>query len=123
MGKRTHGGNRRTRIGKVSIYVHHGTWWAYYREAGKPNRKKVGPDRSEAERVAAQINAQLAQGAPTLLAFTPVSVPELRRQFLEYHEHARGSTLATVDRYRTATQHLDISAGMKNGAASIRPRP
>jgi len=107
MGKRSRGGNRRLRIGKVSVYLHHGTWWVYHREAGKPVRKKIGADRAEAERCAAQINAQLAQGAPTMLSFTPIGVAELRRQFLDHHEHARGSTLATVNRYRAATQHLE----------------
>jgi integrase len=106
MGKQSRG-NRRVRVGKVSVYIHHGTWWVYYRESGKPVRKSVGADKSEAERVAAQVNAQLVQGAPSLLSFTPVGVPELRRQFLEHHELARGSTLATVNRYRAATQHLE----------------
>jgi len=106
MGKRSRG-NRRIRIGKVSLYLHHGTWWVYYRESGKPVRKNVGADKAEAERVAAQVNAQLVQGAPSLLSFTPISVPELRKQFLDHHEHARGSTLATVNRYRAATQHLE----------------
>ena len=107
MGKLSRGGKRRLRIGKVSLYLHHGAWWVYYREAGKPVRKSVGADKSEAERVAAQVNAQLVQGAPSLLSFTPIGVPELRRQFLDHHEFARGSTLATVNRYRAATQHLE----------------
>jgi integrase len=107
MGKRSGGGSRRKRIGRVSVYAHHGTWWIYYREAGQAVRKKIGADKGEAERVAAQVNAQLAQGAPSLLSFTPIGVPELRRQFLEHHELARGSTLATVNRYRAATQHLE----------------
>jgi len=46
-------------------------------------------------------------GAPSLLSFTPICVQELRQQFLDYHEHVRGSTLATVNRYRAATQHLE----------------
>jgi integrase len=52
-------------VGKVSLYHHHGAWWVYYREAGKPTRKKSAVDREQAEQVAAQINAQLASNAPT----------------------------------------------------------
>ena len=37
----------------------------------------------------------------------PLPVSELRRRFLDYHEHVVRSSLATVSRYRSATQHLD----------------
>lgn len=94
------------RVGKVTVYPHHGSWWVYYRDGGKPVRRKVASTRPDAEQVAAQVNAQLAQGAPTLLAFTAIGVGELRRAFLDYHENVLGSTLSTVSRYRAATQHL-----------------
>jgi integrase len=106
----------RSRVGKVSLYQHHGAWWVYYREAGKPTRKKIAVDREQAEQVAAQINAQLASDAPTLLSFQPVSVPDLRTRFLDYHEHVLRSSLATVRRYRAATAHLETFA-------RSRPRP
>jgi integrase len=91
----------------VSLYFHHGAWWLYYRQDGSPVRRKAGGSRAEAEQLAAQVNAQLATGAPTLFAFTPVGVPELRRQFLDYHEFTLKSSLATVQRYRAATRHLE----------------
>ena len=94
------------RVGKVTVYPHPGSWWVYYRDGGKPVRRKVAANRSDAEQVAAQVNAQLAQGAPTLLAFTAIGVEALRREFLDYHENVLGSTLSTVHRYRAATQHL-----------------
>lgn len=97
----------RFRLGRVSLYLHHGAWWLYYRDGGKPIRRKVAQTRQEAEQVAAQVNAQLTCGAPTLLAFTPVSLPDLRQQFLTYHEHVLRSSLATIRRYRAATQHLE----------------
>src|SRR5690349_17683171 len=100
----------RTRVGKVSLYQHHGAWWVYYREAGTPVRKKVAVDRGPAEQVAAQINAQLASNAPTLLSFQPVSVPDLRTRFLDYHENVLRSSLATIRRYRAATAHLETFA-------------
>jgi integrase len=99
--------SQRFRVGKVSVYEHHCAWWLYYREAGRPQRKKAGPTRDQAERVAATINAQLAANEPTLLTFVPVSVPDLRRQFLDYHEHVLHSAVGTLRRYRAATRHLD----------------
>jgi integrase len=93
-------------VGKVSVYLHHGTWWVYYREHGSPVRNKVSESKDEAEQVAAQVNAQLVQRAPTLLSFQPVSVPDLRRQFLDHHEHVLKSAVCTLSRYRTATEHL-----------------
>jgi len=89
------------------VYLHHGAWWIYYRENGRPIRGKVAQKQNDAERIAAQINAQVTSGSPTLLSFEPISVPELRQQFLDYHEHVLKSSMGTVDRYRTATQHLE----------------
>src|SRR5437763_1838517 len=89
----------RIRVGRVSLYFHHGHWWLYYRDAGRQVRRKVAPTRQEVEPVAAQVNAQLSAGAPTLLAFTPVGLPDLRLQFLAYHESVLKSSVATVCRY------------------------
>jgi integrase len=96
----------RLRVGRVSLYPHHGAWWIYYRDGGVPVRRKVAQTRPEAEQVAAQVHAQLTSGAPTLLTFAPIGLPELCLQFLHYHEHVLQSSLATVRRYRAATQHL-----------------
>jgi integrase len=97
----------RFRVGKVSAYRHHGAWWLYYREHGRPVRTKVASRQDDAERIAAQVNAQVASASPTLLSFEPIGVPDLRRQFLDYHEHVLNSSLGTVNRYRTATRHLE----------------
>ncbi len=59
-----------------------------------------------ARQMAAQINSQLEVGAPTSLSFEPVSIPELRDSWLRHHEQVRRSSLATVNRYRTATEYL-----------------
>ena len=97
----------RFRVGKVTVYLHHGTWWLYFSERDQRVRRKISASRKEAEQVAAQVNAQVASGSPTLLSFDPISVPELRQQFLDYHEHVLNSSLGTVNRYRTATLHLE----------------
>jgi len=57
--------------------------------------------------MAAQINSQLTNGSPTLLSFEPTTVADVRRRFLDYHELVLHSSLGTVHRYRTATQHLE----------------
>jgi len=107
MSKPQRGGARRKRIGSVSVYQHHGGWYVYYREGERSVRKRVADNRPDAEKIAGQINAQLGSSAPTMLAFEPVSVVELRRSFLDHHEHVLRSSLATVRRYRAATQHLE----------------
>ena len=48
----------RQRIGRVSIYLHHGAWRVYYREDDKPVRRQVGPDERAAERIAAEVNTK-----------------------------------------------------------------
>lgn len=100
------GAASRQHVGSVSLYPHHGAWWIYYRDGGQPVRRKIGDSLSEARQVAAQVNAQLASGAPTLFAFTPISVADLREQFLDYHEHVLRSSVGTLARYRAATRHL-----------------
>ena len=96
----------RIRVGRVSYYLHHGSWWVYYREGGKPVRDRVAECEEDAERIASQINAQLASRTPTLLSFTPIEVPELRDSFLNHHENVLRSSVSTIRRYRAATQHL-----------------
>ena len=116
----------RFRVGKVSVYLHHGAWWLYYREGGNPVRRKIGPSRQDAEKVAAQVNAQLTTGSPSMLSFCPIGVADLRRQFLDYHEHVLRSSMGTVRRYKAATQHLEnfvcLKPGLQN-AHEIRPLP
>lgn len=104
---RTRDNKGRQRVGRVSYYFRHGAWHVYYRDGGRQVRRRVGQSEQEASQVAAQVNAQLVCAIPTPFSFTPVSVPELRRRFLEHHELALRSSLATVRRYRAATQHLE----------------
>ena len=63
-------------------------------------------DKQAARQLAAQINAQLEVGAPAATSFETVSIPELRRRWLDHHEHVLRSSVATINRYRTATDHL-----------------
>jgi len=106
---------QRRRVGQVSYYFHHGAWHIYYREGCRQVRRRVGDTEEVAAQVAAQVNAQLSTAAPTLFSFTPVTVAELRQRFLDNHEHVLRSSLATVSRYRAATQHLENFASTRGG--------
>src|SRR5262249_33295102 len=57
-------------------------------------------------RLAPQANAQLEAGAPAALSFEPLPLPELRRRWLDHHEQVPRSSVQTVRRYRTATEHF-----------------
>src|SRR5206468_3471709 len=69
-------------------------------------RPRVGTDREAARLLAAQTNAQLEAGAPAVLSFEPIGIAELRGRWLQHHEQVLRSSVATINRYRTATDHL-----------------
>ena len=94
------------RVGTVRGYLRGRVWYLCYHEHGRRHRPRVGPDLQAAKQLAAQVNAQLAVGSPAALSFEPLSVPELRRRWLDHHEHVLRSSPHTVARYRTATDHL-----------------
>jgi len=94
------------RIGRVRVYLRGRVWYLCYHEGGRRHQPRVGPDRDTARQMAAEINAQLEIGAPSALRFQPISAAELRQRWLDYHEHVRRSSVATVGRYRRATEHL-----------------
>jgi len=52
------------------------------------------------------VNAQLETGATTSLSFEPIPIKDLRSQWLEHHEQVRRSSVQSINRYRTATDHL-----------------
>ena len=81
-------------------------WYIYYCENGQRVRRRVGVSLDEAKKLAAQVNGQLATHTPAILSFHPVTIPDLRQQWLDYHEHVLRSSIATIRRYRAATDHL-----------------
>jgi integrase len=94
------------RVGKVLAYRRGRVWYLCYHEQGRRRRPRVGPDRAAACQLAAQVNAQLAVGAPAALSFEPVAIPALRDRWLQHHEQVLRSSVHTINRYRTATDHL-----------------
>jgi integrase len=94
------------RVGKVRAYLRGEVWYLCYHEHGRRRRPRVGPDKEAARQLAAQVNAQLQLGAPAALSFEPITIPELRQHWLEHHEQVLRSSVQTIHRYRTATDHL-----------------
>lgn len=94
------------RVGKVKGYRRGLVWYLYYFEEGRRRRPRVGPSQDVARQMAAQINGQLEVGAPAALSFDPIAIPALREAWLSHHEYVRRSSLQTLRRYRTATEHL-----------------
>ncbi len=94
------------RIGKVQAYRRGRMWYLCYHENGRRCRPRVGPDLDAARRLAAHTNAQLESGAITVLNFEPISLADLRSRWLSHHEQVRRSSVSTINRYRTASDHL-----------------
>jgi integrase len=94
------------RVGRVRAFLRGKVWYLYYHEYGRRYQPRVGPDRAVARQMAAEINAQLESGVPSSLGFQPISIADLRQRWLDYHEHVRRSSVQTINRYRTATEHL-----------------
>src|SRR4051812_1787959 len=64
---RPHRSNSRRRIGRVTVYYHHGCWWLYYQESdGKKVRRRVGESGALAECQASYLNAKLVATANDL---------------------------------------------------------
>ena len=100
------GTSKSFRIGRVRGDLRGKVWYLTYHDNGTRHRPRVGPDREAARQLAAQINSQLEVGVPTALAFSPIAIAELQSRWLGQHEHVLCSSVQTIDRYRTATNHL-----------------
>ncbi|MAD80388.1 MAG: hypothetical protein QGG71_20370 [Pirellulaceae bacterium] len=108
----SHAANKRSkkptsfRVGRVRAHLRGRVWYLCYHEHGQRHQPRVGPDREAARQMAAEVNAQLEVGAPSTLGFEPISIPAVRQRWLDHHEHIRRSSLHTIRRYSSATQHL-----------------
>ena len=94
------------RIGRVNAYRRGPIWYLCYHERGRRRRPRIGPDRSAARQLASQVNAQLEIGTNARLSFQPISIEALRERWLQHHDCVLRSSVHTVNRYRTATDHL-----------------
>ena len=91
---------------KVRAHLRGKIWYLCYHENGGRRRPRAGADRHVVKQLAAQINAQLEVGAPAALSFQATSIPELRDRWLQHHEQVFRSSVQTIHRYRTASDHL-----------------
>ena len=103
---RRRGNTKSFRVGRVRAYRRGKIWYLCYRENGRRRQPRIGPDQDQARQTASEINAQLEVGVPSALGFEPISLTELRQQWLDHHEHVRRSSVRTIERYRAATDHL-----------------
>ena len=103
-------------MGRVTVYEHHGSWWVSSRAGDRNCRSRIADDRAYAETVVAQVDSQLSRLTPTLVAFTPYAVAELRQWFLDYYEKVLNSSVGTVRTYRAATKHLETFSQSVPGA-------
>ena len=94
------------KVGRVCVYLRGKVWYIRYHQHGKRYQKKTSPDKENAKQIAAETNAQLECHLPTAFGFEQISLVGLRRKWLDYHEDIKRSSLATIDRYRSATVHL-----------------
>lgn len=94
------------RIGRVQAYLRGRVWYLCYHENGSRHRPRVGANRKTVRQLASQINAQLEVSAPAALSFEPIAITDLRERWLQHHEQVLRSSVQTIDRYRTATEHL-----------------
>src|SRR4051794_40970354 len=94
------------RIGRVHGYLRGRVWYLRYQAQGRRRQPRVGTDYQLARDMAAEVNAQLEVGAASSLGFEPIGLLKLQEEWLAHHEHVRRSSLPTISRYRSATQHL-----------------
>ena len=94
------------RVGRVTAYLRGRVWYLRYIEHSRRHQVRGSPDRNSVRQLAAQINAQLETGAPAVASFEPVSLIDLRQHWLDHHEHVLRSSVTTINRYRTASDHL-----------------
>jgi hypothetical protein len=99
------------RVGRVTVYLRGEVWYVYYYENGQRVRRRLGGSWLEAKQLTAQVNGQLATGAPAMLSFEPVSIPELRQRWLDHHEHVLRSSVATIRQGQPPRPAMWLSSG------------
>jgi len=94
------------KVGRVKVYLRSKVWYLCYYQGGRRKRYRAHTDKKRARQMAAEVNAQIETGAPTSFDFERVSLVQLQKRWLEYHENIKRSSLHTIRRYRAASEHL-----------------
>jgi hypothetical protein len=108
------------RVGLVHAYLRGRIRYLCYHEDGKRNLPRVEPGREAARQLDAQTNAQLELGVPAVLSFEPIAIRELRDRWLRHHEQVLRSSVATIGRYRTATDPPGVHAADRSDGVARR---
>lgn len=94
------------RVGRVTVYRRGRVYYLRYHERKRRRQVRAGPDRATALHMASQVNIKLDGRAVVTPFHDAPTFVTLRQQWLDHHEHVRRSAVATLNRYRTATDHL-----------------
>lgn len=94
------------RIGPVTIYKRGSTYYLYYREAGKSERRRVDGNLAVARATAAKVAAALGENRPSPLGFQRTTPQQMVSGYLDYVENVQKLAWRTLDRYRAALERL-----------------
>ena len=94
------------RIGPVTIYKRGKTYYLYYRENQKSERRKIEGNLQVARATAASVAAALGEHRPSPLGFERQSPDAMCTGFLDYVANVQKLAWRTQDRYRAALQRF-----------------
>jgi len=77
----------------VHAYLRGKVWYIRYHERGRRIQQRVGPNRTDAKKLAAEIYSQLECGIPSLFGLEQIGLAELRDNWLAYHDDVKRSSL------------------------------
>jgi len=98
--------NKSFRIGRVRGDLRGQVWYLTYYQSGQRFRPRIGPNLDEARQEASRLNAQLEGGTPVAAPIQSIKITQLQSNWLDHHETVNRSSLKTISRYRSASQHL-----------------
>lgn len=94
------------RIGPVTIYKRGETYYLYYRENRKSERRRVDGNLAVARATAAKVAAALGENRPSPLGFDRTSPQQLTTGYLDFVANVQKLAWRTQDRYRAALDRL-----------------
>ncbi len=94
------------RIGPVTVYKRGETYYLYYRENRKSERRRVDGNLAVARATAAKVAAALGENRPSPLGFDRTSPQQLTAGYLDFVTNVQKLAWRTQDRYRAALDRL-----------------
>ena len=90
------------RIGPVTVYKRGTTYYLYYRENGRTERRRVDGNLAVARATAAKVAAALGENRPSPLGFERTTPRQMVDGYLDYVANVQKLAWRTEDRYRAA---------------------